>query len=293
MSNPEISIVLPVFNGEKYLRESVPSILSQSFTNFELIIVNDCSTDSTSEILDFYSSKDSRIKLITNEKNLKLPASLNKGFKSARGIYHTWTSDDNNLHENFLSELYDRILFSSSDIAFSDYNVIDKNSRLIKHNQVGPVEALVYANTIGASFLYKKEVFETSGGYREDLFLIEDYDFWVRAKLNGFNFSHVPYALYDYRIHPTSLSSTLSLNNILAPYLLGIRNKFKSVDKRWLFKSRVSLLYYGKNVLSKKQLFILLLEAFSLKPFSTFYLIITKGKKMICGFLKSSGKATI
>ena len=75
---PEISIVLPTYNGEKYLKQSIESILGQTYTDWELIVVNDCSTDSTQEIIDFYRKKDTRIRTIFNYTNQKLPESLKR-----------------------------------------------------------------------------------------------------------------------------------------------------------------------------------------------------------------------
>jgi len=83
---PKVSIVLPVYNGAKYLRESVDSCLAQTFSNWELIIVNDCSTDESSAIAEEYAAKDERIRVIHNETNLKLPASLNAGFCQAKVV---------------------------------------------------------------------------------------------------------------------------------------------------------------------------------------------------------------
>ena len=92
---PKVSIVLPTYNGEKFIRESIDSILYQTFTDWELIIVNDCSTDGTPNIVNRYAASDSRIRVIHNKENQKLPESLNIGFREARGEYLTWTSDDN------------------------------------------------------------------------------------------------------------------------------------------------------------------------------------------------------
>ena len=89
-----ISIVLPVYNGEQYIDKAVESIIGQTYKNWELILVNDCSTDHTLEILEEYAGKDVRIRIINNTHNLKLPASLNVGFENAKGRYLTWTSDD-------------------------------------------------------------------------------------------------------------------------------------------------------------------------------------------------------
>ena len=76
--NPKISVVMSAYNADKYLRECIESILNQTFTDFEFVIVNDCSTDKTSEILNFYSDKDSRIKIINNTKNNTLMSSSDK-----------------------------------------------------------------------------------------------------------------------------------------------------------------------------------------------------------------------
>ena len=92
--NNKVSIILPTYNGKKYIRDSIESIINQTYTNWELIIVNDCSTDDTQKIIEEYQQKDKRIIVINNEKNLKLPASLNRGFEEASGEYYTWTSDD-------------------------------------------------------------------------------------------------------------------------------------------------------------------------------------------------------
>ena len=82
-----VSIILPTYNGEAYIAQSIESILSQTYKKFELIIVNDCSTDHTLEIIQRYKEKDARIRVINNIVNKKLPCSLNIGFSDARGDY--------------------------------------------------------------------------------------------------------------------------------------------------------------------------------------------------------------
>ena len=80
-----VSIVLPTYNGQKYIKDAIDSVLAQSYQNWELIIVNDCSQDNTLKIINEYAQKDSRIKIINNDVNKKLPASLNIGFEAAKG----------------------------------------------------------------------------------------------------------------------------------------------------------------------------------------------------------------
>ena len=85
--NFKISLIMAVYNGSSHIRESIESILNQSFENFEFIIVDDASTDATSEILREYVTKDLRIKIITNEQNLGLTKSLNRGIAISCGEY--------------------------------------------------------------------------------------------------------------------------------------------------------------------------------------------------------------
>ena len=106
-NSPKISIVLPVYNREKLLPKAIESCLNQTFKDFELIIIDDCSKDKSFEIAKEYAKQDQRIKVIRNEPNKRLPASLNIAFKEARGQYFTWTSDDNLLHENALEKMND------------------------------------------------------------------------------------------------------------------------------------------------------------------------------------------
>src|SRR3990170_3452478 len=91
--SPKVSIVLPTYNGEKYIRQSIDSCLNQTHENIELIIVDDCSIDNTPEIIKSY--KDSRVKSLRHDQNKFLPHALNTGFSNATGEYLTWTSDDN------------------------------------------------------------------------------------------------------------------------------------------------------------------------------------------------------
>ena len=82
---PKISLIMSVYNGEDYLEEAIDSVLKQSFTDWELIVINDCSTDRTPEILSRYAAQDTRVHVHTNEVNLRLPSSLNKAMSLAKG----------------------------------------------------------------------------------------------------------------------------------------------------------------------------------------------------------------
>jgi glycosyltransferase involved in cell wall biosynthesis len=204
---PEISLILPVFNGQRFLRESLDSIFAQTFTDFELICVDDCSSDETPQILAEYAAREPRMRVLTNTTNSKLPASLNNGFRVARGNWFSWTSDDNIMRPHMLERLLE-VAKTNPDCAIihSDFSLIDEDGALGELVAVDPANELIFGNAIGCSFLYKREVDAVLNGYDEGLFGIEDYDFWLRAaRTHKFYTLHED--LYLYRRHPGSLTS--------------------------------------------------------------------------------------
>ena len=208
---PLVSIVLPTHNGRRYLAEAVESILAQTYERWELVVVDDASTDDTPALIERLAARDPRIRVVRNERNLRLPASLNRGFGLTRGELVTWTSDDNRHHPDALAELVAVLAARPEvDVVFSDYVVVDDAGRPLPTppggTGVGDVDALPLSNTIGACFLYRRHVHERLDGYAEDLFLVEDYDFWLRAAAR-FRFAFVDRPLYDYRQHGGSLTA--------------------------------------------------------------------------------------
>lgn len=207
-----ISIILPVYNGEKYLATSIESCLNQTHKNIELVIVNDCSTDATLDIVNRYAVNDDRIRIINNKENKKLPASLNIGHKEAKGNFITWTSDDNFYEINALEVLLNEILEKKADIVYSDFVLIDDEGNKVREIEFIGIENIIFGNFIGCCFLYKNEVYQRNKGYNEDFFLVEDYDFWLRAVSHS-RYSQVKKTLYNYRKHGESLTSQIATNN--------------------------------------------------------------------------------
>lgn len=204
---PAISVVLPVYDGERYLREALDSILAQTFSDFELIAVDDRSTDSSPAMLAEYAERDSRMRMVTQSANAKLSAALDAGFREARGRWFTWTSNDNRLLPETLVELLAAPeAKNQADIVYADFHLIRGDDEAGSEVQIGEPEGLIFSNTIGCCFLYRREVDERVGGYDEALFGIEDYDFWLRVEAAGFRFHHIDKSLYIYRRHDDSLT---------------------------------------------------------------------------------------
>lgn len=208
---PRVSVVLPVHNGAAYLEEALHSIRNQTFADFELICVDDGSTDETPEILLRHAAADRRIRIITNRPNKGLPGALNTGFAAARGSLHCWTSDDNIARPQMLERLVEALdADPDAAIAHANYSVIDATGAVTGFQKVGPASEILFGNRIGAAFLYRAEVTRTLGGYDEGLFGVEDYDFWLRAA-RAFRFVTLDEDLYLYRRHDGSLTDRRAL----------------------------------------------------------------------------------
>jgi len=206
-----VSIVLPTYNGDKFLKESIESVLNQTYKNFELIIINDCSTDNTLKIAQSFAADDNRIKVYSNEVNLKLPESLNAGFAKAKGEYFTWTSDDNMFKENAIEYMVNYLEnHKNIDMVRCRTDFINEDGSLctkkMKAMEETPFELWKRCN-IGACFMYTREIAEKTGKYSDSLFCAEDYDYWCRLALIG-NIAYVGENLYKYRINSGSLSAT-------------------------------------------------------------------------------------
>ena len=208
MEKKKISIVLPVYNGAGYLAESIESVLNQTYANWELIIVNDCSTDNSLSIALDYAAKDARIKVFSNIENLKLPNTLNVGFEHASGEYYTWTSDDNKYKPDALHVMAECLEKNPSAVmVYANYTTIDSSGNSIESVKKPEPKYMFAGNVVGACFLYTAEAAKKVGQYDAGVFLAEDYDFWIRLYKVG-KVLHIRDDLYYYRIHEKSLTET-------------------------------------------------------------------------------------
>ncbi len=128
MTRPSISVVLPTHNGAKFLDSAIGSVVAQTWEDWELLVVNDASTDGTAQKIEAWAEKDERIRTIPLDRNLGLPAALNAGFRLARGAHFTWTSDDNWYRPDALAKMLDALEAEPrSDVVFSGYTEVDEN----------------------------------------------------------------------------------------------------------------------------------------------------------------------
>ena len=135
---PKVSIGLPVYNGENYLKKAISSILSQSFSDFEIIISDNASTDETREICEYFKNRDSRIRYFRNDKNMGASWNFNNTFQVSSGRYFKWAAHDDVLAPDFLArcvEVLDNDL--SIVLCQTEIQVIDENDEIIDGHQHG------------------------------------------------------------------------------------------------------------------------------------------------------------
>jgi polysaccharide pyruvyl transferase CsaB len=221
-----VTVVLPAYNGEDMVGDAIETIQAQSYPNWELICINDGSTDRTGEILDSYAKLDSRIRVVHQE-NRKIPRTLSRGFQMARGEFFTWTSCDNRLKPDFFEKMVGSLqrnpcwdgIYANVDIIGEDGNYL-RNSPWYEGYQRPPGSEHVYLpettgelntwpnNSVGAAFMYRARVSYLIGDYSRFRFTTEDYDYWMRINaLFHLRHADFPDPVYDYRFHDRSLTS--------------------------------------------------------------------------------------
>lgn len=203
-----MSIVLPTHNGSRHSSEAIESCLTQTYRELELIVVDDASTDETPVILGELARRDQRMKTIRLNVNRRLPGALNAGFRATTGELLTWTSDDNLYRPDAIERMVSFLReHPTVDVVYTGYTVIDDDGTAVATGRIRDRGMLLRGNAIGPSFLYRRRVYERIGEYAEDLFLAEDFDFWLRVS-TCCAMAPLPESLYFYRWHARSLTAT-------------------------------------------------------------------------------------
>lgn len=227
---PTVSVILPAYNAERYIEESIQSVIRQDFKDYELIIINDGSTDHTQDIIDHYKAVDERIVSI-NQVNQGLVATLNTGLSMARGEYIARIDGDDPWMSCKLSRQLQEFKHDASLVLIGGgFEVIDEDGYYIE-TIFPPTEnddlhrALMLRNVFGhAGIMMRKSAAVQAGGYRADVGPTEDYDLWIRLAKLG-TIKNLAFPVYRYRINSAGISQQNS--NAQAT------EAKKHVDRQW------------------------------------------------------------
>ena len=211
---PEISVIMSVYNGETYLKEAIESVINQTFENWELICINDCSTDSTSKILAEFALADERIKVHTNEVNLKLPTSLNKAISLSSGKYIArMDADDICLPDRFEKQF--KFMEENKDIALSSCRFMTVKNGVYMSGGAGgrcdndAIRAMLLVSNpiLHPGVIAKAEVVKIFN-YDPMLTCTEDLELWTRMAMENQKMAILPECLLIYRLHDKQITST-------------------------------------------------------------------------------------
>lgn len=239
----KLSIIAPSLNHEKYIGEFIKSVLSQTFTDFELIIVDDCSTDKNVEIIKSFN--DNRIKLIQNDYNMGINSSLNKGISFATSNFIAFVGTDDYLHKDYVAKTIE-LINNGADVIYHSYIAIDENNNVLENkcfssindNKFHVLYKLFFNNCLSSpGIVFKKEIYEKYCNLPAGYFLVSDYHLHIQLLLYSENilFEETPYIYY--RI----LENSASHSNI-ADYRINIEfdliyNTYSSINDIELFKN--------------------------------------------------------
>lgn len=201
---PKVSIVIPVYNAADYVREAIDSVLAQDYPDVELIVLNDGSTDNSLDIIKEYEG---RLIWGTHE-NRGQANTMNKGWQMASGDILSYLSADDLLLPHAVSKSV-ACLCEHEEVVltYGDYELIDEKSELIK--RVNAPDFDYYTMVVktvcmpGPGVFFRRSVFEKTGGWNPELRQVPDYDYWIRAGLNG-AFARIPVSLARFRVHEAS-----------------------------------------------------------------------------------------
>jgi glycosyltransferase involved in cell wall biosynthesis len=216
---PKVSVILPVYNAEKYLKEAIDSILNQTYTDFELILINDGSTDGSQEIIDNY--KDHRIVHISNEINKGLIYSLNKAIDFAKGKYIArMDADDIALPQRFEKQV-EYLEKTNISILATKVKLIDENGETLHDwdddaknitavqikNFLLKDNCVAHPTIMGKTAVFKKYKYQYNQKYSED------YDLWLRITADGMAIEKISEPLLLHRILDTSATRFKKMNH--------------------------------------------------------------------------------
>ncbi|MCL2038757.1 glycosyltransferase [Candidatus Saccharibacteria bacterium] len=236
MKAPKVSVVMPIYNCERYLADAVDSILSQTFKDWELIICDDGSSDNTYSIAKKYAQKHSKkIKLLRNNQNLKIQKTLNKCLKHARGEYIARMDGDDLTERNrlkleveFLDSHVQYALVSSQLAMFDESGIIGRAKfrvgEVVKEDFIRHPAVFCHA-----AMMIRRSALEAVGGYSigEEFARVEDIDLWLKLYENGYKGYNLPEVLYHQR-NDTDTMARRTKQNYLNEY--GIRKRsFRSL----------------------------------------------------------------
>jgi len=214
---PTVSVIIPTYNRANLLPRAINSVLNQTYQDFELIVVDDGSTDNTRDIIREFQKKDDRIKYLWKKNSDCVAVPLNLGISHSRGLYITFLGSDDECLPKWLEkqmDLFEFPEFRKPDVVSCDTLLVNQNGKKIteiakpktKDNDYILATSLIH-NYIFGNIIVCRDIFEKVEFFDEKLKIREDFDMWIRIAKAGFHFDFVYEPLYVIHMHRDQLSS--------------------------------------------------------------------------------------
>lgn len=210
MESIKVSIIIPVFNCEKYIGYAIQSALNQTYKNIEVIVVDDGSFDDTFDIAKLFNGI-----TVLMKTNGGTASALNTGIRNSTGEYIKWLSADDVLYydaiENMMkyADSNDTVYYTNYDYIDSDGNITGEFIEPERDSESSFKELMLHFFGNGSSSLIHRDVFEKIGLFDDSLPHSEDYEFWLRAASKGIKIKGIPIKTLKYRLHPEQLTNTV------------------------------------------------------------------------------------
>lgn len=222
---PLVSVILPTYNREKFLKRSIESILNQTYTQFELIIIDDGSNDNSLQLIHQYAQKDNRIIVLANKKNKGISISRNRAYKYAKGRYiMPMDSDDRALPEKLEKQVAYMEKFPDIDLLGSYSRNIDNPSIIFQTSPMNPHLETLFGNPFGhvETLIRKTFLDQHHIHYDETYQAAVDYDLFAQMMMAGAHFKKLPVVLSEVRRHHSNPEA----------YYIAQRNNHRKIQKK-------------------------------------------------------------
>jgi teichuronic acid biosynthesis glycosyltransferase TuaG len=255
-NNPLVTVIIPLYNAEKYIVETIESVMNQTYQNWELLVIDDCSTDNSRSLVEKFEKEDSRIRLIESETNFGGPARpRNIGIDNAKGEYIAFLDADDVWTNSKLKKQIEIIHNTNYDIIYTLANTIDTNSNIIgefKNQNIynklkyfySDLTILYFSNYININTVLMKKDLNIKFRENKNLIALEDWMFWIENLYNNKKIKFISEPLINYRIDINSISD---------------RGSDKSYRKAYIL---YSILFFEKKISFSKFLISFILNSF-------------------------------
>lgn len=218
---PKVSIIVPVYNVEKYIEKCLNSLVNQTLKDIEIIIVNDGSTDNSKSIIDKYFSKYNNLIKIVEEKNQGLSGARNNGLKVATSNYVMFVDSDDYVESNMVAEMYNEILNQKADVVICGINVVDQNEKLIsqtfpnKYEKYDFITQMIFGNLSACNKIIKRNILNDNSLLFRNNVWYEDIDFSFKLFLKAKKMCILPKNLYNYLYRQGSIMNSKNVQKNL------------------------------------------------------------------------------